>query len=73
MNGADGFSKIEDFDCGILDIHQRCPTPFQLVIDCVVLPVDSRLLLFHYGPIQAKRFTCSANVSATRFRSNGQA
>ena len=73
MNGADGFSKIDDFDCGILDIHQRCPVPFQLVIDRAVLLVDALLLLFHYGPIQAKRFTCSANVLATRSRSNGHA
>ena len=56
-----------------LDIRQRCPVPLQLVIDRTVLLVDGLLLLCHYDPIQAKRFTCSANVLATRSRSNGHA
>jgi hypothetical protein len=56
-----------------LDIHKRCPVPFQFVIARAVLLVDALLLLFHYGPIQAKRFTCCANVLATRSRSNGHA
>jgi hypothetical protein len=63
-NGPDGFSKIDDFDCGIFDIHQRCLAPFQLVIDRAVL-LAYALLLFHHDPIQAKRFTCSAKVFAT--------
>jgi hypothetical protein len=55
-----------------LDTHQRCPASFQLVIDRAVLLADA-LLLFDHDPIQENRFTCSAKVLATRFRSNGQA
>ena len=42
-------------------------------MDPEVLLVDAMLSLLHHDPVQEKRFTCSVNVFATRFRSNGQA
>jgi hypothetical protein len=42
-------------------------------MDRDVLLVDALLSLLHHDPIHENRFTCSASVLATRFRSNGQA
>ena len=42
-------------------------------MDRDVLLVVALLSLLHYDPVQENRFTCSVNVFATSFRSNGQA
>ena len=42
-------------------------------MDREVLLVGALLSLLHRDPVQENRFTCSVNVFATRFRSNGQA
>ena len=42
-------------------------------VDRDVLLMVVLLPLLHYDPVQENRFTCSINVCATSFRSNGQA